>query len=312
MWSARNPKGLLIIEIMRTDETGSIHMKLENPSLETRPFGRTGVDVTCVGLGGEGVLRTCGRDDEARAVIRDALASGISYFDSAMAYAGSQGYYGSVWKRDPGLRARIFQASKSASRDRRTALADLEQTLETMGIETLDLWQIHDVRTHDEIDRIAGPGGALEAFIEAKAAGKVRFIGVTGHHGPHVLSRAVKDWPVDAVMMPVNPAEAVLGGFLDRTLPLAREKGVAVIGMKILGASHYVHPQGGITADLLIRFALSRPIDVAIVGCSTPEEVRTLARAGSRFEPLDKAKEAALIDAFRPQARRLAFYRGTF
>lgn len=287
-------------------------MKQELVAPATRPFGRTGVKVTCVGLGGEGILRTCGREEEARAVIREALANGISYFDSAAAYAGSQGYYGSIWKRDPDLRARIFQASKSASRDRRAALADIDQTLETMGIETLDLWQIHDVRTHGEIDRIAGPGGALEAFVDAKAAGKVRFIGVTGHHDPAVLSRAVKDWPVDAVMMPVNPAEAVLGGFLDRTLPLAREKGLAVIGMKILGASHYVHPEGGIPAELLIRFALSLPIDVAIVGCSTPEEVQTLARTASRFEPLTEAEETALIEAFRPQARRLAFYRGNF
>lgn len=287
-------------------------MKSHDGILATRPFGSTGVTVTCVGLGGEGVLRTCGRDEEARAVIREALACGIAYFDSAVAYAGSQGYYGSVWKEDPDLRDGVFQASKSASRDRKTALADLEQTLETMGIETLDLWQIHDVRTRGELDRIEGPGGALEAFVDAKAAGKVRFIGVTGHHDPAVLSRAVERWPVDAVMMPVNPAEAALGGFLDNTLHLAREKGVAVIGMKILGASHYVHPAGGITAELLLRFALSRPIDVAIVGCSSPEEVRTLARAGRHFECLDQAEEAALIEAFRPQARRLAFYRGAF
>lgn len=287
-------------------------MGLYKANLLPRPFGRTGVNVTCVGLGGEGVLRTCGRDEEARAVIREALACGISYFDSAMAYAGSQGYYGSVWKENPSLRAQIFQASKSASRDRKSALSDLEQTLQTMGIEKLDLWQIHDVRTRDELERIEGPGGALEAFVDAKAAGRVRFIGVTGHHDPYVLSRAVERWPVDAVMMPVNPAEAVLGGFLDNTLPLAHEKGVAVIGMKILGASHYVHPEVGITAELLLRFALSRPIDVAIVGCSSPEEVRTLARAGRGFEALDKTEEATLVGAFRPQARRLAFYRGAF
>lgn len=287
-------------------------MKFEHSLLATRPFGRTGEVVTCVGLGGEGVLRTCGRDREARAVIREALACGIAYFDSAMAYAGSQGYYGSVWREDTGLRPQIFQASKSASRDRKAALADLAHSLETMGIEYLDLWQIHDVRTHGELDRIAGPGGALEAFLEARASGKVRFIGVTGHHDPDVLSRAVEQWPVDAVMMPVNPAEAILGGFLDRTLPLAREKGVAVIAMKVLGASHYVHPEGGITAEILLRFALSRPIDVAIVGCSSPEEVQTLARASRSFVHLDQAEEAALLEAFRPQARRLAFYRGTF
>ena len=276
------------------------------------PFGTKGVEVTRVGLGGEGVLRTHGRLEEARAMIREALAQGIRYFDSAQAYAGSQGYYGSVWQEDPELRSRIFQASKSARRDRRGALADLEETLHVMGIERLDLWQIHDVRTEEEIEAIGGPGGALEAFLEARSSGKVRFIGVTGHHDPSVLCRAVREWPVDSVMMPVNPVEGALGGFLDRALPLAREKGVAVIGMKILGASQYVQPEGGITAELLLRYALSQGITVAIVGCSSPEEVRTLAGVGREFQPLTQQEQSGLVDAFRPYARGLAFYRGRF
>ena len=115
---------------------------------------------------------------------------------------------------------------------------------------------------------------------------------------------------MDSVMMPVNPVEGVLGGFLDSTLPAAKEKEMAVIGMKVLGASHYLFPDSGITAEVLIRFALSQPITVAIVGCSTSEEVKTLAQVGRTFEPMSLEEQHQLMEAFRPHAQRVAYYRG--
>ena len=156
---------------------------------------------------------------------------------------------------------------------------------------------------------IGGPGGALEAFVEAKASGRVRFIGVTGHREPEILARAVEDWPVDAVMMPVNPVEGVLGGFLTSTLRAAREKGIAVIAMKVLGASHYLKPQFGLTAERLIRYALSQDITLAIVGCSGPAEVRTLAEAGRDPAPLTEKEQRQLHETVKPYARELAYYR---
>ena len=277
--------------------------------ISKRAFGSTGMEVSCVVLGGEGILRTYGKEKAAELVIREALSQGLNYFDCAQAYAGSESYYGAVWSKQPEIRAGVFQASKSAQRDRRGALEELEQSLFKMGVDHLDLWQIHDVRTFQELDLIAGSGGALEAFIAAKAAGKTRFIGVTGHHHPGVLTKAVKEWPVDAVMLPVNPVEAVLGGFLDSTVPAAKEKEIAVIGMKVLGASHYISPDAGITAEVLIRFALAQPVSVAIVGCSTPQHVQTLAAAG-KGEPLHEIEQQSIVDAFRPYAAQLAYYRG--
>jgi aryl-alcohol dehydrogenase-like predicted oxidoreductase len=279
--------------------------------LETRRFGKTDREVTLVGLGGEGVLRTYGRHAGAAAVITEALNQGITYFDSAKAYAGSEDYYGEVWRGRPDLRERVFQASKSASRLHADAEMDLQATLQRMGIETLDLWQIHDVRTFAEIREIEGAGGALDAFIEARESGIVRQIGVTGHHDPDVLSHAVENWPVDAVMMPVNPVEGAPGGFLDTTLATAKEQGVAVIGMKVLGGSNYIAPETGVTPETLLRYALSQDISVAIVGCATPAEVQALAAAG-RSGPLPDDEAEALVEAFRPYARELAYYRGVW
>jgi aryl-alcohol dehydrogenase-like predicted oxidoreductase len=283
---------------------------MKHDTIPAAVFGKTDQKVTRVGLGGEGILRTHGKATQAGQVIQEAITQGITYFDSAPAYSDSERYYGSVWTEFPQVRSGIFQASKSASRHKEGALADLENTLLNMGISYLDLWQIHDVRTEDDLQSISAPGGALEGFLEAKSSGKVRFIGVTGHHDPRILTRAVEDWPVDSVMIPVNPVEEILGGFLNSTLPAAQEKGIAIIGMKILGASYYLQPKLGITAEVLIRFALSHDITVAIVGCSNAREVETLADMGRSFNPLSQEEKLDLIQRVEPYTRQLAFYRG--
>ncbi len=277
--------------------------------MRTTQFARFGRDISVVGLGGEGVLRTYNRDREAQSVIHEALRQGITYCDCARVYSDSERYYGAVWKSNPEARSAIFQTSKSASRDKKGALNDLSASLQRLGTEHLDLWQIHDVRTEEDFARISGPGGALGAFVSAKASGIVKHIGVTGHHDPHILSKAVEQWPVDTVLMPVNPVEEVISGFLTDTLPKAKKKGVAVIGMKVLGAGHYIVPELGITAQLLIRYALSCGITLAIVGCSSPQEVRELSAAADLPLLSDSEKEK-ITELFAPHAKELAFYRG--
>jgi len=273
-------------------------------------FGRGDAKVTTVGLGGEGILRTFGKSQDAEQMILESLLQGITYFDSARVYAGSEGYYGTIWSKHPETRSKIFQTSKSGSRDKKGAKADLEMTLKTLGIDHLDLWQIHDVRTEDDLAMISGPGSALEAFLEAKKKGLARFIGVTGHHDPYLLTKAITEWPVDSVMMPVNPVECALHGFLDVALPAAKKKGIAIIAMKVLGSGHYIFPDQGMTADVLIRFALSQEVTVAIVGCTSRKEVQTLAGVGRDWEPFSPDEQREIIDFFRPYAAKLADYRG--
>lgn len=278
--------------------------------IERRPFGKGGPAVTRVGLGGEGVLRSFGRDSQAMAVIEQAAAEGIAYFDTAQAYAGSQEYYGSFWKGHAAERSAIFQTSKSASRDRRGAKADLAGSLLALSLERLDLWQMHDLRTRQDIDQIEGRDGALQAFLEAKETGLTRYVGVTGHHDPGILLHAVQNWPIDAVLMPVNPAEAAIGGFMDEVMAAAVDRGLAIIAMKVLGGSNYISRRDGITPELLLRFALSQEVSLAIVGCGSPAEVSTLSDVGRNFQPLAEEEERRLLELFRPHAGRLAYYRG--
>jgi len=277
--------------------------------LQTRPFGRDGPGVTIVGLGGEGILRSHGKNARAQPVIDEAVSQGIGYFDSARAYDESERYLGRFWEARPEIRPRVFQTSKSARRDYAGAWADLETSLANLHTSFLDLWQIHDLGSQEDLKAMEGPSGALEAFREAKRQGKARHIGVTGHRDPEVLTYAVENWPVDSVLLPVNPVEGVLGGFLDGTIPAARKRGLAVIGMKVLGAGNYLAPSGGISAELLIRYALSQPVNLVIVGCSQPLEVLTLASLGRDFTPLPEPEQRKLEERFAPFASDLAYYR---
>jgi aryl-alcohol dehydrogenase-like predicted oxidoreductase len=277
--------------------------------LQTRLFGKDGPQVTLVGLGGEGILRSHGKNAQAQPVIEEAASQGITYFDSARAYDESERYLGRFWEARPELRSRVFQTSKSARRDYAGAWADLETSLKNLHTGHLDLWQIHDLRSWEEVKAVEGPSGALDAFLEARRQGKARRIGVTGHHDPAILTHAVENWPVDSVLLPVNPVERALGGFLDATIPMAEKRGLAIIGMKVLGAGNYLAPSGGITAELLIRYALSQPVTLVIVGCSEPLEVLTLASVGRDFTLLPEYSQRILEGRFAPYAADLAFYR---
>jgi aryl-alcohol dehydrogenase-like predicted oxidoreductase len=245
-------------------------------------------------------------------MLRAAYDAGIRYYDSAPAYAGSERYLGLFWEEHPGRKKETFQTSKSARRDADGASADLQQTLARLGRGTLGLWQIHDIRDRDDIRRLEGPPGALRVFYEARETGMVRGIGVTGHYDPAVLLHAVNSWDVDSVLLPVNPVEAALGGFSDEVIPAARDRGIGIIGMKVLGAGTWIAPDAGIVPEVLLRFALSQDVDLIIAGCSTPQEAELLARMGKEQTTMDEDAQTRLVDLFRPYAERLAHYRGVF
>lgn len=265
-----------------------------------------------VGLGGEGILRTQGRGKEAQVMLAAAYESGIRYYDSAPAYAGSERYLGSFWRAHPEWVKETFQTSKSAQRTARGALGDLDRSLSLLGRDHLGLWQIHDVRDADDIRSLEGHEGALRAFYDARETGTARGIGVTGHHDPEILLHAVRSWDIDTVLLPVSPVETALGGFSDRVIPAARERGIGVIGMKVLGAGSYLSPESGLSPEILIRYALSQDVDLVIAGCSTPEEARLLARLSKEHTLMEEEDQARLVETLRPYAELLAYYRGVF
>lgn len=275
-------------------------------NLPTSTFGPAGPSITRLGLGGEGVLRTFGRDREARDVIEAALTGGITYCESARAYAGSESYYGKVLGS---RREAVFLATKTHDRTKYGALAMLEASLRALGTGHIDLWQIHDIREPGEVDALEADDGAYAAAIEARKRGLVRFIGVTGHHDPLVLRDALERLAFDSVLLPVNPAEGSLPDAFERTvIPAARARGMAVIGMKVLARGLLLRT--GIGVEAAFRYALSANLDTIVVGCDDVAQVAANVRAAHTFEPLGVADRAALERRVAPVAERLAYYRG--
>jgi len=273
-------------------------------ALPRRALGRTGEEVTILGLGGEGVLRTFGYERQAQALIEAALEAGIAYFESARAYSGSEAYLGQGLK---GHRHRIFLTSKSHGRSRAEAEQHLSATLRNLGTDHLDLWQVHDVRTDAELEALAAPGGALEAFRAAKEAGNTRFVGVTGHHDPQVLRRALEIYDFDTVLLPANPAEPFGQSFL----PLAREaldRGLGVVGMKVLCRGLLPELKVAPVKDL-VAYALSQPVSLVVIGADNVAQVRELAQAARDFAPLPPEVQRQLEDSVTPFARGLMYYK---
>ena len=279
---------------------------MDSARLPVRRLGSTGGDATIFGLGGEGILRTFGYEDQAQDVITTALREGVTYFDSARAYAGSEQYYGAALGAS---RDRIFLTSKAHDRTKRGALAMLDQTLSNMRVSHLDLWQLHDLRTWEELDQIGAPGGAYEAFVEAKRAGKTRFIGITGHHDPAVLLTAIERHRFDAVLIPVNPCEAHAEPFARTVGARAMELGMGVIGMKVFSRGLLTSLPHAPDVQELLDYALSQPIHVAIIGCDTVEQVRVNVAAARRFRPMPNERQKALEDRLRPHAETILYYR---
>ena len=271
-----------------------------------RPLGNTGEQVSILGLGGEGMLRSFDREKEAVSLIQRAIDLGITYFESARAYAGSESYYGKALEE---RRKEIFLASKSHERTAEGALKHLEITLKNMNTNFLDLWVVHDIRSVNDLDLIFGPKGAVKAFETAKRNKLVKWIGVSAHRNSAILSRALDLFPFDTVLLPVNPAECHYRPFLDDILPKAEKKGMGVLGMKVFSRGACVKIYGIELIEKCLRFALAQPISTAVVGCDTIEQLEMNVRIARAFQPLTKTEQENLIDRVKYYARELTYYR---
>ena len=262
-------------------------------ALPTRPLGNTGHKVTLFALGGEGVLRTHGRTQEAVRVIHRALDHGVNYCDTAPAYESSMDYYGAALGE---RRREIFLASKTHNRTRDGALRLLEDSLRRLRTDHLDLWQLHDLRTMRDLDVIFSKGGAIEALVEARDEGRVRFLGITGHYDPTILLEAMRRFDFDTVLVALNAADVHRLSFVETVLPEAARRGMGVIGMKVYGAGTLVRRHGlfgrvgesGISTDEAMGYVLSLPsVSTVVIGCQMPAEVDDNTRIAREFVPFD-------------------------
>lgn len=272
-----------------------------------RTLGKTGARVLAVSLGGEGILRTTGRAREAVPVILEALRLGVRYCDTAPAYQQSQDYYGEAFRAaGKGARDGVFLASKTHERTRDRALRLLDDSLRRLGTDHLDLWQMHDLRELSDLDAIGAADGALQAAEEARRDGRVRFVGLTGHHDPAVLVEAMRRFPFDNVLVAINPADPRRRPFIPTVVAEARRRGMGVVGMKVLAAGQLVREAA--PAEL-IRYGATHA-DTVIVGCSSVDEVRQNLAAAQDLTPMSADEQRALETRVAARAERYDSFKG--
>lgn len=253
-----------------------------------RPLGRTGHNVRLFSLGGQATIEKEGTHDTSIAIVNRAIDLGVNYIDTAAAYGRgiSQMYIGEVMAT---RRKEVFLATKTRSRERDGALRDLEQSLKSLRTDHVDLWQNHNVMRDEEVEQILGKGGAIEAMLQARDQKMIRFIGITGHFDPAVLAKALQRFEFDTVLMALNPADKHRLSFIQGLLPLANEKKMGVIGMKI-PARGRIFKEGGITSIKdPMRYVLTLPVSTVIIGCDTVAQLEENVKIAQTFTPMSQA-----------------------
>jgi aryl-alcohol dehydrogenase-like predicted oxidoreductase len=264
-----------------------------------RTLGRTGVKVSLLGLGGFhlGIPR---EDKEAVRIVHAAMDHGVTFLDNCWDYNGgkSEERMG-LALAEPGRRPKAFVMTKLDGRTRQSAEQQLEQSLKRLRTDHIDLVQVHEVIRMEDPDRVFGPGGAIEALVAAKKAGKLRFIGFTGHKDPsihaHMLDTAAKHGFVfDSVQMPVNVMDAHYKSFAKTIFPMARTTETAVLGMKPL-SSGLILQSGVVDAPDCLRYSMSQPVAVQITGCDTMGVLEQALAVALSFTPMSPADQDRLL-----------------
>jgi aryl-alcohol dehydrogenase-like predicted oxidoreductase len=263
-----------------------------------RTLGRSGEKVSLVGLGGFhiGVPQD---EQEGIRIIRTAIDSGINFLDNCWDYHDGVSEVRMGKALRDGYRKKVFLMTKIDGQTKVAAAKQIEESLQRLQTETIDLMQFHEVIRPGDPDRIFGPGGAFEAVMEAKKAGKIRYIGFTGHKDPEfhlkMLNTGFKQgFTFDAVQMPLNVMDAHYKSFAKKVVPVLVEHGIGVLGMKPL-AEGLVLKSNTVTAIEALHYAMSLPTSVVITGCESMERLNQALVAARSFRPLGEKEVATLL-----------------
>ncbi len=251
-----------------------------------RPLGSTGEQISALGLGGFhlGIPRD---PRETTRLIHAAIEGGITFMDNAWDYHEGESERRMGEALRGGYRDRVFLMSKIDGQTRKAAIAQMDQSLKRLKVDHLDLLQLHEIIRPEDPERTFGPGGAMDALVEAKKAGKIRFIGFTGHKDPEIhLKMLNMGFTFDAVQMPLNLLDAQFRSFEERVLPVLVERGIGVLGMKPLAAGKLLET-GRIKAVDALRYAMTLPTSTVITGCETMRDVEQATRWLAEFAPMD-------------------------
>lgn len=263
--------------------------------IPSRPLGKTGIKVPILCLGGWH-LGTMASEADSTRLVHEAVDEGLTFMDNAWEYhkGRSEEWMGKALE---GRREKVFVMTKVCThgRDKKVAMRQLEQSLRRFRTDYLDLWQIHEVIYEDDPDLIFAPGGAIEALVEAKKQGKVRFIGFTGHKDPKIhLKMLAYDFPFDTCQMPLNVFDGTYRSFEREVLPVLNQRGIAPLAMKTLTGNGEPIAKGILTVNEALRYVLSLPVTSIVTGIDSPKVLRQNLDIARRFTPMPAEEMAAL------------------
>jgi len=264
-----------------------------------RTLGKTGEQVSCIGLGGSHIGKPKVSEDEAIRLIRQALDRGLNFMDNAWDYNDGASEIRMGKALEGGYRQKAFLMTKFDGRTKETAAQQIDESLKRLKTDHLDLLMFHETIRFDDPDRFFAPDGAIEALTAARQAGKTRFIGFTGHKDPHIhlymleLARR-HNFHFDVVLFPINVMDAHFRSFLHNVAPVAEQMGVAVISMKPIG-SGVILKSKTVTAPECLEFALNSPSRVVITGIDSQQILDQAFHVAANFKPLTDQHVAAIL-----------------
>lgn len=275
-----------------------------------RPLGRTGEMVSAIGMGGFHLGKSKVSDGEAVRLIHEAVDRGLTFMDNCWDYnEGRSELRMGAALAEGGYRDKVFLMSKMDGRTKAEAAKQIDVSLTRLRTDRIDLVQHHEILRYDDPDRIFAEGGAMEAFVEARQAGKLRFIGFTGHKDPRIHLQmldvaAERGFPIDTVQMPLNVMDAHFRSFAHLVLPYLVEHGIGVLGMKTFGDGVILKSDAPVTPLEYLHYSLNLPTSVVITGIENQANLDQAFEAVKSFVPMTKAVVAELLERVRPYAEQ--------
>lgn len=258
--------------------------------MEKRKFGRTGAEFPILSFGAQRIVdeHNC-TEDEAIAIVNRAIDEGITYFDTAPKYSNGQSEE-RLGKSFGKRREQVWIATKTHDRTRDGSLRLLEGSLKRLQTDHVEEWRLHHVTTMEEVDQIFAKGGAMEALLEAKEQGLVKHVSISGHTDPRVQLEAISRYPFDSALVAVSAMDHLIYSFAHEFLPVANEKGVAVVGMKLLAL-------GALAPwyEKALRYTFSLPISTAIVGMESMEQLEKNLAVAKAFQPMSDIEQLEFL-----------------
>jgi predicted aldo/keto reductase-like oxidoreductase len=267
----------------------------------TRLLGSTGERVSCIGLGGYHIANQDTVAESLR-IIRTAIDHGMTFMDNSWDYhdGDSERRMGQALR--DGYRHKVFLMTKIDGRTREAAARQIDESLRRLQTDHIDLLQFHEIIRMSDPERIMAPGGAMEAAEAARKAGKIRFIGFTGHKDPKIhLQMIATGYRFATAQMPLNIMDAHYRSFQHEVVPVCQQKGIGVLGMKSMGDSIILR-SGLVKAPECLRYSLSLPASVVITGCDSLQNVQQAVHAAVNYRPFQPEELAELLQRTRTAA----------